>query len=77
MKILTRPISCGVSIFGISKAYMFGYDNIHLIYTNTDSLLFELKIKTYMEAGIFYYIRKYTEFASEMVLVSQNGIQFL
>ena len=74
MKTLTRPIACGVSIFGISKAYMvsmwyklvdkFGYDNIHLIYTDTDSLVFELKGKTYKEADIFDYIRKDPEFAS-------------
>ena len=49
---LTRPIACGTAIFGISKDYMvemwyklidkFGYENLHLIFTDTYSLAFEL-----------------------------------
>jgi hypothetical protein len=53
MNTITKPLACGVSILGISKAYMvsmwyklmdkFGPDNIFLIFTDTDSLVFGLK----------------------------------
>ena len=38
-------------------------DNIFLIFTNTDSLVFGLNGKTYKEADIFSYIEEETEFA--------------
>jgi hypothetical protein len=41
----------------------FGPDNIFLIFTDTDSLVFGLKGKTYKEADIFSYIREELEFA--------------
>ena len=73
MNTITKRL-CGVSILGISKAYMvsmwyklmdkFGPDNIFLIFTDTDSLVFGLKGNTYKEADIFSYIREETEFAS-------------
>ena len=73
MNTITKPLACGVSILGISKAYMismwyklvdkFGPDNIFLIFTDTDSLVFGLKGKTYKEAYIFSYIREEPEFA--------------
>ena len=73
MNTITKPIACGVSILGISKAYMvsmwyklvdkFGADNIFLIFTDTDSLVFGLKGNTYKEADIFSYIREEPEFA--------------
>ena len=66
MNTITKPLACGVSILGISKAYMismwyklvdkFGSDNIFLIFTDTYSLVFGLKGKTYKEAYIFSYI---------------------
>ena len=59
---LTRPIACGTAIFGISKAYMvsmwyklidkFGAENIHLIFTDTDYLAFELTGKNYKESDL-------------------------
>ena len=68
MNTITKPLACGVSILGISKAYMismwyklvdkFGPDNIFLIFTDTDSLVFGLKGNTYKEAYIFSYIEK-------------------
>ena len=70
MNIITKPIACGVSILGISKAYMvsmwyklidkFGPYNIFLIFTDTYSLVFGLKGNTYKEAYIFSYIREET-----------------
>ena len=49
MKTLRKPIACGVSILGISKAYIIsmwyrlsdklGYGRIQLIFTDTDSLI--------------------------------------
>ena len=72
---LTRPIDCGTAIFGISKAYMvsmwyklidkFGSDNLHLIFTDTDSLAFELIVKNYKESDLIYHqIKEDTDFAS-------------
>ena len=71
MNTMTKPLACGVSILGISKAYMvsmwyklvdkFSPDNIFLIFTDTDSLGFEGN--TYKEADIFSYIREEPEFA--------------
>ena len=73
MNTITKPIACGVSILGISKAYMvsmwyklmdkFGAYNIFLIFIDTDSLVFGLKGNTYKEAYIFSYIREEPEFA--------------
>ena len=67
MNTITKPLDCGVSILAISKAYMvsmwyklvdkFG-DNIFLIFTDTDSLVFGLKGKTYKKADTFSYIRE-------------------
>jgi hypothetical protein len=68
MNTITKPLACGVSILGISKAYMvsmwyklvdkFSPDNIVLIFTDTESLVFGLKGNTYKEADIFSYIRE-------------------
>ena len=69
MKTLTRPIACGATIFGISKAYMvsmwyklidkFGDENLHLIFTDTDSLAFELKGKHYTKKQTYlHHIQK-------------------
>ena len=74
-KTLTRPIACGCAIFGMSKSYIiemwyklidkFGAENIHLIFTDTDSLCFELTGKNYQEADLIYYhIKNDPEFAS-------------
>ena len=72
---LTRPIACGCSIFGMSKSYIiemwyklidkFGAENIHLIFTDTDSLCFELTGRNYHEADLVYHhIKNDPEFAS-------------
>jgi hypothetical protein len=74
-KTLTRPIACGCAIFGMSKSYIvemwyklvdkFGADNLHLIFTDTDSLAFELTGKNYKEADLIYHhIKDDPEFAS-------------
>ena len=73
MNTITKPLACGVSVLGISKSYMisfwyklldkFGPDSIHLISTDTDSLIFELSGKNYKEADIFSYIREDPNFA--------------
>ena len=72
MNTISIPLACGVSILGISKSYMvsmwyklvdkFGPYNIFLIFTDTDSLVFGLKGKTYDEAHIFSYIREEPNF---------------
>ena len=73
MNTITKPLACGVSVLGISKSYMisfwyklldkFGPDSIHLIFTDTDSLIFELSGNNYKEAYIFSYIREDPNFA--------------
>ena len=70
-KTLTRPIACGCGIFGMSKSYIiemwyklidkFGAENIHLIFTDTDSLCFELTGKNYQEADLIYHHIKPTQ----------------
>ena len=68
MNTITKPLACGVSILGISKAYVvsmwytlmdkFVSDNIFLIFTDTDSLVFGLKGNTHKEADIFHTLEK-------------------
>ena len=33
----------------------FGYENLHLIFTDTDSLAFELTVRNYKEADLIYH----------------------
>ena len=73
MKTLTHPVACGVAVLGISKSIMgsfwyslidkFGEDNIQLVFTDTDSLVFILKGNTYKESYILSYIHEEPEFA--------------
>ena len=73
MNTITKPLACGVSVLGISKSYMINFwyklvdnfspYNIHLIFTDTDSLFFQLVGENYKAAYIFSYIREEPLFA--------------